>query len=964
MLVLRSNLEVKLNFILYAIGTNVVPANRPQLIVDKLNTDFLATGFTFVFDPCETQTAPITLEVANAGITGKCYFENPGRNPVGIDVHVLPDVAVDPNGYAFGIPSDEILIGGTQSDGVPASLSSLISHEMGHALGLFHTFQGTCASNTFTCPDITMPSPDNSDYCDDTPVDGVNVFDHVGPSCTWNGVSQCGNVTTSPPISNFMSYSFHQCRNMFTSDQIVRMKTLALPEIFTNSQPGIVKNCTCPIDDFEINGPGTYLMTEDAAYKSITIHAGQHFILKGRNQIKNNVIVHLGGKLTIDGGILTKCDTESEWDGVTVIGVPWGPQGFANPYILTPSGEIELINNGIIEFAKKGIDCNYLVNCTGFCIFGPYFNFTGGLVVIDGGEIRNCKVGVEFGFFGGYELYPGGPVQDDQSRIQNAIFNNCETAVKLIGNSTVEFYNTEFRNYTVGICAINSSIHVNNNCSFVAPSGSNIPGSEVMGIYLNNAYPVIRGSEIANSTFTFNREGIYLGASNNASSHRIYDNSFFNNNSGIFASGRSSSIVNDNDFLFGTNAVYQDFTGTDVDNVILSNKLLFSAYGFSFHGKNYTSFLDNCHEDAYVTDVEMMDDAAVFDQQGDDGDAAGNCFSQGNVPPFLLDNDTDPFDYYIKSINPDPCKVVSEISGIMTVKLSLDDQQSSNCGASNGIISQLPSGITGRCTVPADSAARHELMHTIKQQIENISTNISYSSFMKSLLINRLKNCYKRITNAIITDKKGGPTRDAILITELKNDPFFSVQTQVYALILESQGLTAARDFINDLHSNNQDESDFILVQNYYLDFLEGDQSLRNNTTKLNEIKAVAESRHEYASNAQAIYYLITGDIIKTMESHLVPLTPRSKAEITDDVIKIYPNPAEDFLNIDFTSDFDIEQKTVNIEMFNLFGAKVLHQRLKKENNTIDVSRLSSGIYIIRISDTNNTMLTSKFIKI
>ena len=224
----RNDFEVKLNFILYAIGTNVVPSNRPQLIVDRLNSDFVGTGFTFVFDPCETQTASITLELANGNYTVKCYFENPERNTVGIDVHVLPDANVDPHGFAFSIPGDELLIGGLQGDGVSASLSSLISHEMGHVLGLFHTFQGTCPSYDFTCPNITSPSEVNTDYCFDTPVDGVMEQDQVGPSCTWEGGSQCGNITSTPPISNFMSYSFHQCRNMFTECQIVKMKTMRL----------------------------------------------------------------------------------------------------------------------------------------------------------------------------------------------------------------------------------------------------------------------------------------------------------------------------------------------------------------------------------------------------------------------------------------------------------------------------------------------------------------------------------------------------------------------------------------------------------------------------------------------------------------------------------------------------------------------------------------------------------------
>ena len=131
----------------------------------------------------------------------------------------------------------------------------------------------------------------------------------------------------------------------------------------------------------------------------------------------------------------------------------------------------------------------------------------------------------------------------------------------------------------------------------------------------------------------------------------ISDNSFTNNQTGVFSSGRSSAKINDNDFLYGTTAVYQDMTGGDTDNLIVSNSLLFSPYGFSFHGKNASSFLDNCHESAIVLDVEMMQDASVFNQQGDEFDAAGNCFSKGSIPSIIADTDTDPLQYYIKTSN-------------------------------------------------------------------------------------------------------------------------------------------------------------------------------------------------------------------------------------------------------------------------------------------------------------------------
>ncbi|NNF57348.1 MAG: T9SS type A sorting domain-containing protein [Rhodothermaceae bacterium] len=198
-------------------GTGDVPDQQIFDQIAVLNADFAATNFRFVLqsidrtanttwyndnDEVGMKTAlavdvPTTLNIYSSGAGGFLgYAYVPGtfsNNPAVDEANIRHGVVI----LYSSLP------GGSAA---PYNLGRTATHEVGHYLGLEHTFFGGCNGN--------------GDFVSDTPAEASAAF-----GCPF-GRDSCPSDPGEDPIHNFMDYTDDDCMSEYTPGQSDRMDNL------------------------------------------------------------------------------------------------------------------------------------------------------------------------------------------------------------------------------------------------------------------------------------------------------------------------------------------------------------------------------------------------------------------------------------------------------------------------------------------------------------------------------------------------------------------------------------------------------------------------------------------------------------------------------------------------------------------------------------------------------------------
>ncbi len=199
------------------IANGDVPASQITAQISVLNAAYASTGWQFNLVATD-RTTNASWYTATPGTTAESQMKAALRVGTADDLNIysnnmgggLLGWATFPSSYANSPSLDGLVIlyssvpGGSAA---PYNLGDTATHELGHWMGLYHTFQGGCSRSASTGGDLVA----------DTPAEKSAAY-----GCP-TGRDTCTRLAGLDPITNFMDYSDDACMFEFTAGQDTRM---------------------------------------------------------------------------------------------------------------------------------------------------------------------------------------------------------------------------------------------------------------------------------------------------------------------------------------------------------------------------------------------------------------------------------------------------------------------------------------------------------------------------------------------------------------------------------------------------------------------------------------------------------------------------------------------------------------------------------------------------------------------
>lgn len=930
-----------------------------------LERDFAPHDIFFVWD-CQ----PIVVS-SIFGLDPSSFPQNSHSD--GIDIFLWPDAPPGTPGgggtaYNYG-GSKKMRVNGNYHKPPYGTLfnSTVVSHEMGHCLDLYHTHNevAMCAeyvngSNSATC----------GDYVNDTPADSDIGFCLDAASCTWTGTpfnnwGQCNLFANGTPVPTdpngdpyspdetiIMSYSSPDCVNHFTAQQGQRMRNALV------SNPVLI-----PTLAVASAGITTHIF-QDITYSTpmdmpgdIIVHSGYELTISTtiRMAWAKKIVVEKGARLKVISGTVTRGCGSSDWLGIEVVGNGSSPQPDKDaPLNNHNQPGIVWLEHANVEWARLGVQAGS-VGKTG-----------GGLVWASGTTFANNRTDAYFA------SYAPTPTTQNKGYFFDCDFQQTDAplqgllGVRIDGTNGIEFKHCRFKGkQREGIRTFDASIKVTD--------GSEFAGNEY-GISAHATIPMSSSNMDVSgeSKFTDNEYHIYASLLNNIWGQtpegkfglNIINNDFKGGQYGVVMVGASTFQIAGNlfqDMPMGTFAANTGLNNPFNNNFVACNRFRGgTSAGILAMGDNREmQFLGNAFEMAAGNDFVLMNswiqagaNGRIRGSQGQFGSPADNCFTDPNAQNDILTFGlTNHFSYFVNSEAAPTCLAEPETPGNYSKVFTPDLFPIVNCADFGG----LPPGAAP--PIPGD-------LDTRRTQIQALLPFIATDSAAQANYYRLLQEKDFILRTLLREALNSGQytTAEGYLAGEQTK----GANQAIYGLKVRHKAYAEARNYLNALPVEDADDAWFNGVQQINLDRLEAVDSFSLTEVQTDYLVMVAESQssvREYArgllSLLKDIRYPVDDIEIGNPEERgqLVPV-----AAVQTNRVKAAPLPASSQVHLSWP--LVTASPDARLLVTDVFGrqATELHIAAGETAHTLDVSGFATGLYFVTVMYKGKPVYKGKFI--
>jgi hypothetical protein len=183
-----------------------------------------------------------------------------------------------------------------------------------------------------------------------------------------------------------------------------------------------------------------------------------------------------------------------------------------------------------------------------------------------------------------------------------------------------------------------------------------------------------------------------------------------------------------------------------------------------------------------------------------------------------------------------------------------------------------------------------------------------------------------------------------------------------YGIMVEFGELTRARSFLNVLHPHNQEQTNFVTVQNINLDYLAHPQAYSASQSTKNQLYSIGTSDGPYNGYARSLYEVLTCERIEVD----IPIEWRSiTSNINEDEqpsLRLFPNPSsDDYFTVYLNG---LAEGNYHIRLITPMGSVISEQLIRGNGEySVGSSDITAGLYFVTLNDDiGTTILHSKIL--